>query len=266
MNRTAQFHFSCLTYLVLFLCFSPRSALAAEAAPAPVTPASDPAFEAAQKFLPPADASHVIKLVGKVDGRFIALLNGRVTATGPNVALLINVEEKSPDSSDVRWSPHLFVTTSKGGQVEVVAHQELSAMRYDFDAGTDKGNKLALGTLPLTKDASSLVVTLRKAEGTDKAAGIEEMMAVYLVQKDSLTLAFSQKTESSTAEVVGGVKQSSQDLTQVELGKKATGKLIDLMLTTKKVEKKGDQVNESKPVVDRWCWNDQSAIYMPECK
>jgi len=229
-------------------------------------PAADPALVVVQKLLPEADATHAIKLINKIEGRLIVLDGVRVMVTAPAVALLVNVEEKAADSNDVRWSPHLFAVTKKGAELEVLAHQDLSSMRCDFDVTTDKGNKLALFSLPLTKDAVGLVVSLRKAEGTEKAASIEEMMAIYAVQKDGFALAFSQKSESSSAELVDGVKQVHQELTKVELGKKATGKLIDLMLTTKAVEKKGEQVNESKPAVTRWCWNDEAAIYMPECK
>ena len=254
------------TCLASSLFFAARMAQTAEGATSDPPGVGDPTLAAVKKALPPEDANRSITVAGRADGHLLALQNRGVTVTGPAVALLVNVEEKSTDSHDVRWSPHLFVTATKGGDIEILAHQELSAMRYDFDSSLDKGSKLSLGTLPLTKDAIGLLVTLRKVEGTEKSASIEEMVAIYVVHKNSFALAFSQRVESSTAEVVDGVKQISQEVTKVELGKKATGKLMDLMLTTKRVEKKGDQTNESKPAVDHWCWNDTSGIYMPECK
>jgi hypothetical protein len=134
-----------------------------------------------------------------------------------------------------------------------------------MDDQADKGSKLSLSTLPISKDALGIVATLRKVEGNNAGGNTEETMVLYVVQQGSMVIAFSVKTEVTSSEKVDGVMQTNKEVNKVELGKKG-GRLVDLMVTTHRYEIKGDNTEEYKPTTERWCWNDKATSYMPECK
>lgn len=228
---------------------------------------ADTALALAQQLLPKVDAAagRDIRVVASVEGKFVSLTDNKVTTLGPALALMVNVTEKKADLGVVHWMPHIFVMKSRGDEIELVSHLEPLDLAHDLDVAVDKGSKLSLTTLPLSKEANGIVATLRKAEGNDAGGNIEEIMVLYLVQRDGMAIAFSVKPEVTSSEKVDGVMQTNKEINKVETGKKG-GKLVDLMVTTRKYEIKGDETDEYKPTTERWCWNDKATSYLPECK
>jgi hypothetical protein len=218
-------------------------------------------------LLPKADAAlgREVTLVSTVEGKFVAIQDNRVSIVAPAIAVLVNVIEKKVDLGITRWTPHIFIVKGKSDQLELVTHLEPPDLVLDVDAATDKGSKLTLSILPVAKEGGALVATLRKADGNDSGGNIDETTVIYLLQRDVLTIAFSTKTEVTSSEKSGGVMTTEKELNKIELGKKGN-KVLDLMVTTKKYEIKGDDTEEYKPLTERWCWNDKATSYMPECK
>ena len=223
------------------------------------------AFALVKQALPKPEANQEVTLVGTVEGKFVSLADNKLSTVGPAMALMVNFIEKKADLGVTHWAPHLFLVKSKGDQIEVVSHLEPLDLTNDVDATVDQGSKLSLTTLQVTKEANAIVAILRKAEGNSVGGNIEETMVVYLVQKATLAIAFSTKSEVTSSEKVDGVMKTDKEVNKVELGKKGN-KLADLTVTTRKYEIKGDQTEEYKPTTDRWCWNDKATSYMPECK
>jgi len=210
-------------------------------------------------------ATREVVLAGTVEGKLVALVGSKVSAVGPVLALLVNVTEKKEDQGVTHWVPHLFVMKSQGDTIAMVAHLEPPDLTHDVEQATDKGSKLSLSKLQVTKDAAALVATLRKEEGNTMGGNVEETMVAYLVQKDTLAIAFSTKTEVSSSEKLDGVMETKRELNKVELGKKGN-RLVDLVVTTRKIELKDAEAEEYRPTTERWCWNDRATSYLPGCK
>ena len=228
---------------------------------------ADSALALVQPTLPKADPAQgrEVTLVGSVEGKFVAIPDNRVSIVAPAIALLVHVSETKADRGITRWTPHIFVVKGKGDQLELVTHLEPPDLVLDVDTTTDKGSKLTLSTLAVTKEGVAIVATLRKSEGNDAGSNIDETTVIYLLQRDALSIAFSTKTEVTSSEKVSGVMNTEKELNKIELGKKGN-KVLDLMVTTKKYEIKGEDTEEYKPLTERWCWNDKATSYMPECK
>ncbi|MBI5507529.1 MAG: hypothetical protein HY903_02130 [Deltaproteobacteria bacterium] len=264
-SRSALLSFACVSLMVATALAKPAAGGKPKTANGPLT--ADNALALAKQVLPSDDGAKEVKLVGSSEGKFVGLASNKVVIVGPALALLVNVEEKAADIGTIRVAPHLFVVKTQGDQIELVSHLEPADLTYEIDPKTDKGTKIALSTLPVAKDGVGIVATLRKAEGSSSgaSASVEETMILYVVQGDTLTIAFSVKVETSATERVSGVVEGTKETNKVELGKKG-GRLVDLVVTTRKFETKGDNTDEYRPTTERWCWSDKATTYLPECK